>query len=356
VTSNDEAPIDPYLPVIDSHHHLFDGASDGSAFITKRRRFLIDDYVEYIGHQHNLIATIAVEAHSMYAVDGPEELRPINETEFLNGQAAMSRAGLYGPVRVAAGIIGNADLRRGPDVKAVLEAYLAVAPRRFRGIRQEGMWDADPSVLGGLSDKGPHLYLESKFRRGFAELAPLNLTFDAFVLAPQLADVTDLARNFPDTSIVLNHLGQPVGRGAHAGRLEHEFSDWRKNMTDIADCANVAVKMGGLGSFLVGSPTYRSDPPASSETLAAEWGPYVETTIQLFGADRVMFASNAPTDGAGLFSVVCNAYKRIVAACSDDERADVFARTAARVYRLDVPTARLQHVAHPSPKLPSTDC
>ena len=337
MTPDGEAPIDPQLPVIDAHHHLFDHPSQGFAFITKRRRFLIDDYVRYAGDQHNLVATIALEAHGMYAAAGPEELRAVNETEFLNGQAAMSRAGFYGPARVAAAIIGHADLRRGHDVKAVLEAYLAAAPHRLRGIRQEGMWDADPSVLGGMSDKGAHQYLDDGFRRGFSELAPLGLTFDAFVLAPQLADVTDLARSFPDTTIVLNHLGQPVGIGAHAGRLQEEFSGWRKNMTDIAECPNVFVKMGGLGSFLGGSPTYRADPPAPSETLAAEWKAYAETAIQLFGADRVMFESNAPTDGAGSFSVVCNAYKRIVAGYSADEKAEIFAGTAARVYRLDVP-------------------
>lgn len=334
--ARDEPPIDPHLPVIDAHHHLFDHPSDGFAFITQRRRFLLEDYLEYLGEQHNVVATLAVEAHGMYAADGPEALRAVNETEFLNGQAAMSRTGLYGPTRVAAGIIGHADLRRGHDVKAVLEAYLTVAPHRFRGIRQEGMWDADPSILGGMSDKGAYQYLDDDFRRGFAELAPLGLTFDAFVLAPQLADVTDLARSFPDTSIVVNHLGQPVNKGARAGRLAEEFPDWRKHMTDLAGCPNVIAKMGGLGSFLGGSPTYRAEPPASSVTLAAEWRPYAETVIALFGADRVMFESNAPTDGAGSFNVVCNAYKRITAGCSIDERADIFARTAARVYRLDV--------------------
>ncbi len=333
---DEEPPIDPGLPIIDAHHHLFDHASDGFAFVTKRRRFLIDDYLQFVGEKHNLIATVAVECHTMYSADGPQELRAVNETEFLNGQAAMSRTGLYGSARVAAGILGWADLRQGHEVKAVLEAYLAAAPNRFRGIRQEGMWDADPSVLGAMSAKGPHQYQDDDFQRGFAELAPLGLTFDAFLLAPQLADATTLARSFPDTSIVLDHLGHPVGIGAHAGRLEEEFVDWRENMTDLATCPNVFIKLGGLGTFLSGSPTYRCDPPASSETLAAEWKPHAETAIELFGADRVMFESNIPTDGSGSFNVVCNAYKRIMAGCSDAERADVFAGTAARVYRLDL--------------------
>jgi len=171
---DEEPPIDPGLPIIDAHHHLFDHASDGFAFVTKRRRFLIDDYLQFVGEKHNLIATVAVECHTMYSADGPQELRAVNETEFLNGQAAMSRTGLYGSARVAAGILGWADLRQGHEVKAVLEAYLAAAPNRFRGIRQEGMWDADPSVLGAMSAKGPHQYQDDDFQRGFAELAPLG--------------------------------------------------------------------------------------------------------------------------------------------------------------------------------------
>lgn len=337
MTSDDETPLYPDLPIIDAHHHLYDHASDGFAAMTRHRRFLIDDYLEFIGDQHNLVATIGVEAHGMYAADGPDELRAVNETEFLNGQAAMSRTGFYGPARVASGIIGWADLRRGPAVRAVLEAYRAAAPKRFRGIRQEGMWDADPSVLGPMTAKAAHQYLDDDFRHGFAELAALGLTFDAFLLAPQIPDATDLARSFPDTTIVLDHLGHPVGIGAHAGKLNEEFPAWRRDMSELAGCPNVFVKMGGLGTFLSGSPTYHADPPASSEVLAAEWRPYAETAVELFGANRVMFESNAPTDGSGSFNVVCNAYKRILAGCSDAERADVFAGTAARAYGLELP-------------------
>ncbi len=199
------------------------------------------------------------------------------------------------------------------------------------------MWDADPSVLGPMSTKQAHQYRNDDFRRGFAELAPLGLTFDAFLLAPQIPDATELARSFPDTTIVLDHLGHPVGIGAHAGKLEEEFAAWRGDMDDLAGCPNVFVKMGGLGTFLSGSPTYHADPPAPSEVLAAEWRPYAETAVELFGPDRVMFESNAPTDGSGSFDAVCTAYKRILAGCSDAERADVFAGTAVRAYGLELP-------------------
>ena len=332
-----EAPIDPDLPVIDSHHHLFDRASDRLYHHVHRRRFLLDDYLEFIGDGHNVVASVLLQARMMYRADGPEEMKVVGETEFFNGQAAMAASGLYGPCRVGAGIVGFADLRQGERVRPVLEAHMAAAPARFRGVRQDALWDADPSILGGRFDAGPGMYGRDNFRRGLAQLVPLGLSFDAFVLAPQLADAVDLARSFPSLPIILNHLGQPIATGVHQGRLAEEYPQWRRDMTLLAQCPNVVVKVGGLGSFLSGSPTYRAATPADSATLAAEWKPYAEATVELFGAGRCMFESNVPTDGSGLFTNVCNAYKRILAGCSEDERRQVFAGTAARIYRLDVP-------------------
>lgn len=329
-----ETLLDPNLPVVDSHHHLFDRAGDFLVTVTGYRRFLIDEYTELLA-EANVIATVAVEAQAMYRVAGPARLHSVGETEFLNGQAAMAASGLYGPARVAAAIVGKVDLRLGTDVVEVLEAHRAAAPQRFKGIRQEAMWDADPAVLGGMHDNPQHLYLDEAFRRGFAQLAPLGLSFDAFVLAPQLGDVVDLARSFPETPIVLNHLGQPVGVGAHAGQRAAEYSLWRAHMIQLAACPNVTVKAGGLGALLFGSPYWRARPLATSEQLAAEWRPYAEEVLTSFGADRVMFESNLPTDGAGTFTTVCNAYRRITSGCTDAERRDIFAGTASRVYRLE---------------------
>ena len=330
-----EEPIDPDIPIVDSHHHLFDEDDGLLAKICDRSRFLVGEYADYVSDGHNVVASIVVEGHTRYRADGPERLRVVGETEFLNDQGAIGASGLRHGVRVAAGIIGGTDLRQGDAVREVLEAHLAVAPNRFKGIRQHALWDADPTIFGDMFDHAAHLYLEDAFRDGFRHLAPLGLSFDALVLAPQLADVAALARSFPETSIVLNHLGHPLGIGAHAGKLEEEYPAWQKDMNDIASCQNVTVKMGGLGSFASGSPTFRADPPASSEVLAAEWRPYAEHTVELFGADRVMFETNVPTDGSGPFNTVCNAYKRIVAGCSEDERRQIFAGTAASVYRLD---------------------
>lgn len=330
----DEIPLYPDLPVVDTHHHLVDRVDEQIAHHLNLSRFLIDEYVNFLGTGHNVVASVAVEARSMYRAYGPSELRFVGETEFLNGQAAMAASGLYGPCLMAAGIVGYADLRIGDSVRDILEAHLAAAPRRFKGIRQSALWDADPTILGDMFDGGDMLYRQPSFRNGFRHLAPLGLSFDAFVLAPQLPDVISLAQAFPETQIILNHVGQPLGIGSHAGKLPKEFPQWRRDMTVLASYPNVAVKLGGLGSFLMGSSTFRSDPPASSARLAAEWSPYVGVTIELFGADRCMFESNVPTDGSGSFNRVCNAYKRMTRGCSEEERRAIFAGTAVRVYRL----------------------
>lgn len=331
-----EPPLFPDLPVIDSAHHLVDRVSDVIAPVLGLRRFLIDDYLAYLGAGHHVIASIATEGRSMYRATGPEELRCVGETEFLNGQAAMAASGLYGPCLVGAGIVASIDCRRADQVQAVMEHQIAAAPQRLKGFRQSALWDADPSILGDVFDCGESLYRQDAFLQGFAYVARSGYCFDAFVLAPKLPDVQFLASRFPNTQIVLNHIGQPVGVGAHSGRLTEEFGQWRHDMAAIAALENVAVKLGGLGSYLLGSALFRADPPASSEAMAAQWRPYVETAIELFGARRCMFESNRPTDDIGDFGTVCNAYKRLTAHCSAEERADIFAGTARRIYRLEI--------------------
>jgi predicted TIM-barrel fold metal-dependent hydrolase len=328
--------LDPDLPIIDAHHHLADRIGEPFASIIGYRRFLIDEYLEQVGRGHRIVGSVFMQANAMYRADGPEDLRPVGETEFVNGQAAMAASGTYGPCRMAAGIVGHADLMLGDRVKPVLEAHMQAAPARFRGVRFEGAWDEDPAVLKGMFHAGEGLYGNSAFRAGFAQLEPLGLTFDAFVLSPQLPDVIDLSRDFPGSAIILNHCGNPVDTGRHKGKLAEAFAAWRSSMAGLAECPNVAVKFGGLGTFLLGFPR---DSAMGSDALAAFWRPYVETTIELFGADRCMFESNLPIDRAGTFETVCNAHKKILQSCSLDERKDAFAGTANRIYRLGLEEA-----------------
>jgi predicted TIM-barrel fold metal-dependent hydrolase len=335
-----EAPLDPDLPIVDTHHHLYDRISVESARIAGgRQRYLLEELLADIDASgHNVVATVHADADAMYRADGPPELRVIGETEFINGQAAMSASGVYGPCRVAAGIVGTTDLRLGDRVRAVLEAHVAAGGGRFRGIRQTGAWDDDPAIFGGMFPVGEGLYLGREFQRGFRHLAPLGLSFDAFVLATQLADVTALARAFPETTIVLDHCGGPVGVGRYQGRRDELHPAWEQEIRRLAECPNVSVKVGGLGSFLGGFASFGADPAVPSEVLAAEWRPWVEPCIEAFGADRCMFESNYPVDyGSGAYGTIWNASKRITAGCSPSERAALFSGTAARIYQLALP-------------------
>ncbi|MGC1301305.1 MAG: amidohydrolase family protein [Caulobacteraceae bacterium] len=340
-----EPILDPELPIVDPHHHLWDrrlllrslpppthGFSHTMALAPY---YMLEELLADVGAGHRIEATVFVECRSMWRADGPPEMNPVGETEFVNGVAAMSASGGYGPARTCAGIVGHVDLTLGDGAAPVLEAHLAAGGGRFRGVRHSASWDADPDVLGPLARTGEGLYRNRAFREGFARLAPLGLSFDAWVLEPQIRDVIDLARAFPDTSIVLDHLGTPLGMASYAGQRKTRFAAWRDSICALAEAPNVAVKLGGLAMTFCGFDTFMAQTPASSERLAADWRPYVETCIEAFGAERCMFESNFPVDRPTCsYAVLWNAFKRLAQDCSADEKAALFSGTASRVYRL----------------------
>jgi L-fuconolactonase len=339
-----EAILEPDLPIVDPHHHLWDRrnyatpAAPAHPFITAiegAQRYLLDELLADIGSGHNVRATVFVECGAMYKADGPVELRGVGETEFVNGVAAMSASGTYGETRACAGIVSKADLLLGDAVKPVLEAHVRAGGGRFRGIRNSASWEADKEVLGPLNRVEEGLYRDSTFRKGFAHLAPMGLSFDAWLLEPQLPDVIDLARAFPDTAIVLDHVGTPLGRASFAGRLNERFPIWRDNIQELAKSPNVVVKLGGLAMAFCNFPSFLAEPRAPSEQLAREWGPYIETCIGAFGPERCMFESNFPVDmGSCTYPVLWNAFKRIAQGYSADEKTALFSGTATKVYRL----------------------
>ncbi len=343
-----EPILEPDLPIVDPHHHLWDRPAaliaalppprHGFEHIIRRvPRYLLDELLADMKRGHNVVATVFLECGSMYRADGPQAMRPVGETEFVNGAAAMCASNLYGPVRACAGIVGHVDLNLGSGAAEVLEAHIAAGGGRFRGIRHSASHDADPDVLGplGRSARPPGLYREAAFREGFACLEPLGLTFDAWLLEPQLGDLIDLARTFPQTRIVLDHVGTPLGIASYKGRREERFATWRDNIRELAKLENVFVKLGGLAMVFPGFPSFMSSPPASSEQLAGEWRPYIETCIEAFGVKRAMFESNFPVDiGSCEYDVLWNAFKRIASGCSAPEKAALFAGAARDFYRL----------------------
>jgi len=275
----------------------------------------------------------------MYRAGGQEALRPVGEVEFANGAAAMSASGAYGPAAICAGIVGHANLLLGEAARPVLEAEIAAGNGRFRGIRHSSPWDADPEVAGMYALRPKKLLLDPIFREGFACLAPLGLSFDAWLFHPQIGELADLARAFPDTGIVLDHCGGPIGVGSYARRRDEIFANWKAAIQDIAKCPNVVVKLGGLAMRLLGYDFHERPKPPSSEEAAAAWRPYIETCIEAFGPQRCMFESNFPPDkGQCSYLVIFNAFKRIAAQFSEPEKTALFCRTASEFYRLNIDT------------------
>jgi predicted TIM-barrel fold metal-dependent hydrolase len=344
----DEPILEPELPIIDPHHHLWfvpeavRAAMDPDAnpyFHVRRRtpRYLFDELLADLRTGHNIRATMFVECHSMHRPYGPEKFRTLGEVDFANGFAAMGASGLFGDIQVCAGIIGHANLALGDEVAAVLAASIAIAGERYRGVRHVSQHDPDPyfARIGGATPPG--LLLDARFREGFRHLERSGLAFDAFLYEPQLPEVLDLARAFPDTTIVINHTGTPLGMGGYAGRREERFALWRENIHALACCENVYLKLGGLGMPVCGFASFLASPLASSQRLADEWRPYMEIGIEAFGAGRCMFESNFPTEsGTCTYPVLWNAFKRIAAGASADEKRALFAETAKAAYKLSV--------------------
>jgi L-fuconolactonase len=325
-----EAALEPDLPIVDPHHHFWDRSPN---WITPS--YLLPDLLADIGTGHNIVATVFIECGAMYKTDGPEALRCVGETEFVNGIAAMSASGRYGPARVAAGIVGFADLTLGDRVVPVLEAQLAAGGGRFRGIRQNAAWDASDAVPVAREKRPPHLFLSDAFRAGFRHLAGHGLTFEAWCYHPQIPEVTDLARAFPDTTIVLNHLGGPLGVGPYKGQRDAVFAKWRDDIAALAACPNVMAKLGGLNMPVNGFGWRdRPQPPTSAELCEAT-RPWYEHTLAVFGVGRCLFESNFPVDSASCsYAVLWNSFKRLAQGYSAAEKAALFHNNAMRLYRL----------------------
>ena len=323
-----ETILEPALPIVDPHHHLWERPD---------WVYMLDDLLADTNSGHNIVATVFVQCRSMHRASGPEAFRPVGETEFVNGVAAMSASGGYGPTKVCAGIVGHVDLRNGGKSRDVLEAHIRAGGGRFRGIRHITAYDADPSLMNPAYSPPPGLMYDETFRQGFACLAPLNLSFDAWLYHPQIGDVTALAQAFPGTPICLNHVGGPLGFGAYEGKRDAVFADWSKSIRALAGCPNVVVKLGGMAMRLNGWDFHTKAEPPSSDDLAGAWKPYVETCIEAFGAGRCMFESNFPVDkGSYGYAVFWNACKKLAKGASDAEKTDLFSGTAARFYRLEI--------------------
>ena len=280
---------------------------------------------------HHIAATVAVECGYGYRKSGADELKPLGETEFLESVALQARSDPAITTRIASAIVGFADLSLGDGVAAVLEAHLSMSDR-FRGIRYSTTWDGS----GALRNETPsEMLLDRRFRQGFGWLKKFNLSFDAWLYHPQLPELADLARAFPEVVMIVNHIGAPLGVGPYAGKRDEVYQVWRRHMANLAQYPNIFIKLGGMGSVRSGYDWHERQIKPSSQELAESLKPYFETCIKEFGPERCLFESNFPVEKASnSYRVLWNAYKRITNDYSPAERAALFYGTAARVYRI----------------------
>ena len=326
----EEETLEPDLPICDPHHHLWEFKTEHT-----QPRYLLDEILEDVNSGHNVVSTVFIECGAMFRKDGPEAMKCVNETEFVKGIAAMSASGLYGNCRVAKGIIGTCDLKIGDAAADVLDAQIAAGGGRFKGIRLGMAWNEHPEVGNHRTNPPGDLVLRDDFRSGFKHLAPRNLSYEAWCYHPQIPDVTSLARAFPDTIIILDHFGGPIGIGPYKGRQDEVFADWKKSIDELSTCQNVMAKLGGIAMAVNGFDWHeRPKPPGSQEFMEATRH-YYEYMIEKFEPDRCMFESNFPVDKLSCsYNLLYNSFKRLTKDYSASEKAKLYHDVATRVYSL----------------------
>ncbi|WP_345817277.1 amidohydrolase family protein (plasmid) [Paraburkholderia sp. PREW-6R] len=323
-----EPVLEPELPIVDAHHHLWDRQTG---------RYLADEFRQDVASGHRVVSTVYVQCRSMLREDGPESMKPVGEVEFANGIAAMFASGACGRARCCEAIVGGADLMLGAELDAVLEAMLQVSGGRLRGIRNPLAWHASPEVSSSPVTPPRDLMTNPAYAQGVRALGRYRLSLDAWVYHTQLDDLYELARVADHVTVVIDHFGGPLGVGPHTGQRAAVHAEWRQKLARLASLPNTRIKLGGAGMNVFGFDFAARDVPPSSEELAFAWRPYFDTCVELFGVNRCMFESNFPVD-KGMFSygVLWNAFKRLAFAMSAHEKAALFSRTAAATYRLAI--------------------
>ncbi len=297
------------MQVVDPHIHLWD-------LKTHRYPWLANPGVSFVGDarelQHDyLVADLLNDAQGIallkvvHVEANHDPADPVEETRWLQSVADDSASR-----RMPNGIVAAVDLSAG-NAAQILEAHAAFS--NTRGVRQ---------ILNVHQNKlfdyvGRHLMRDATWRKNFALLRRYGMSFDMQLYPSQMEEAAEIARTHADTQFIVNHAGMFVDRDSVAG-----YRAWRDGMRALAACRNVAVKISGLAMF---------DHRWTVESLR----PYVLETIDAFGVERAMFASNFPVDRLfGSYVDVWRAYASIVGGASDAEKAALFMHNAERVYRI----------------------
>jgi L-fuconolactonase len=326
----EEDAIEPDLPICDAHHHLWTHRQGSPV-----PQYLLDDFLADIDTGHNIVSTVFVDSNTSYRSEGPQVAAPVGEVEFADRIATLAASGRDTKTRVADAIISHVDLRFGSDVGPVLDAMIGAAPARFRGIRHAVAYDDDPALPRHRDAPRPHLLLEEAFRRGIAEIDARGLLYECYLWHPQLPELVDLARAFPELSIVVDHCGGPIGAGGYQHDRQAQTEIWRRGMSALAACGNVVLKLGGVNMIVSGHEWHkRGAPPRSDEMLAAA-GSYVSDSIDCFGTDRCMFESNYPAERRSCgYGPLWNLFKKVTKDFSAEDKAKLYHDNAVRIYRL----------------------
>ncbi len=319
-----EDVLDPGRRIIDPHHHLW---------IRPKHQYVLSDFWADTQTGHEIEKTVFIECGACYRVEGPEHLRCLGETEFVADQAEQSTAE---PSKAEiAGIVGYADLRAGNEVREVLEAHIKLGKGRFRGIRHPLAFAHHPEILLSPGRRIEGIYKHEGFREGVRLLGRMGLTYDSWHYHYQNPEFAELARATPDTQMILDHFGTPLGVGPYVSQKKEIFQQWKQDIAEIARCDNVVAKLGGLAMPDNGFGWSERDTPASSDELVEAQRDFYLHTIDCFGPDRCMLESNFPVDRRSIsYAVLYNALKKIVAGFSEDEKDAMFRGTAERVYQL----------------------
>ena len=327
-----EEIIEPGLPIIDPHHHLWHGPvqeqGDNNPY-----RYLLEDLWNDTGSGHDIKKTVFIDCGQEYYEEGPQEFKPVGETEFV---VEIAKQAQLDPLKSQiSGIIGHVDMMLGDSAREVLEAHNEKGEGLFRGIRHSGGWDANEAVKNAHSEPTEQIYLEDKFQRGLQQLINLNMVFDTWHYHNQISDLTVLAKALPDLRIVHDHFGGPLGIGPYEGKKDLVFGKWKDDISALSECPNVYSKLGGLAMPINGWNLHKRDLPATSDELVNLHKAYYSHTIESFGVERCMFESNFPVDKQSIsYHVLWNAFKKMSLGFSDEEKSYLFYETAKDFYSL----------------------
>lgn len=314
-----EEAFQPELPIIDPHHHLWDVLTNPLA-----TWYTLPELLNDLAGGHQVLGTVYAECTSHWYPDGDEYFRPVGETSWIAGEDL--------PPGIMAAIVGYADMRLGKAVRGVLEAHVEAGNGRFAGIRHSVSWDPHNDVPNTAREVPPQTMISEPFIEGVQLLGEMGLTFDAWMYFHQLPELVQLANAAPQTTIILDHLGGPMGMGYYARHRNEMLSQWRENLRQVAAMPNVVLKVGGLG-FPYFVPQEIGATLTNSDLFAAYWQEEVDFAIDCFGPERCMLESNFPVDSrVADYVTLWNALKKLTVAYSPSERTALCSGTADRIY------------------------